>query len=579
MARLEQVDWSGIWGKLQKGFAKLFERISPWLEQKVNELRTLVWDRIGKWWSEIDWDEVVGTVGDMAGALWTAVQPALSELGDMIGQWFADHWIDIVLISSAALVGAFVALVLLAIGAAVAILLAPIGAAFLFWSEAWERWGDDLIAFFSGLGEWIAEQWTALTDLLSGVWDRFTSWFAETFPNLSRAVSEAVDEWRGRFQAIGTAFMSLWEGVVTWWSTLWGSEGGIGGPVSSFWTWLSETASVAFNWIVENLLPPFMEAFTAIWTLISEYLQFTWDNIMGIIDIALAFIVDLLSQGPAEAISNAWDGTVEFFQDMFNRIVEALSPVTSAFSTLANIGRSALRSILGEAEEDFGNSINTVVAEDMVATEEVMTETALRISEMMQDVLYGATVRAIVDGFATGFAQVVENMGEFTVEMVDAFSSLNDQILAITANLFATVITQAEVTMIAAETAVEGIIGNLRTITIAQERLASARSEAIESLSRPADEEAVRRRLAQLAGSEVLQAIHHPDWYSGFGNVEGYRTLFVRHMTSLRTAIESMSVAPASGTLEERRRQLRTATEALQGGPGGHPRVPGGPGR
>ena len=231
-------------------------------------------------------------------------------------------------------------------------------------------------------------------------------------------------------------------------------------------------------------------------------------------------------------------------------------------------------------ENVFGNSLHTVIGEDMARSEEVMTSTARSISEVIQAVLHDATVQAIVTGFSRGFATVVEGMGEFSDSMVRAFTSLATRISEIMTSLFTSVVTQAQIAMVAAETAVEGIIGRLRTITEAQATLASSRAAAVESLSRPADEEAMRRRIAQLSSSPVLQAIHHPDWYGGSPGAEGYQTLLVRHMTSLRQAIEALGVAPGSGSLEERRRIIREAGEALtRSRVGGHPGVPGVVGR
>jgi len=627
--KLESVDWGGIWANIRKGFENLFKLMEPWLTQKMETFKTVVWERLGRWWSEIDWMGILGTMGDLAGALWTAVQPAFSELGDMIGQWLSDHWIDIVLISSAALVGAFVALVLAAIGAAVAILLAPVGAAFLFWSEAWERWGDDIIAYFEGLGEdiaeiwqfivnevgdllrdfgvWIEETWQGVVDFFTGAWDGvvgffegigegiqgtiqgvvdwlsdtwngFIQWFVGRFPETSQAVAEAAANWRRRFESIRDFAIRAWDAIkgyissaVDWITTRFQSlvEG-----VSNTWMQVGAAISTALEWISANIIQPYIDNLSRIWSVVSETASTAWEWIEGIGETIQENLVDV-----ATVLQDAWSGIVTFFQDIFARLGEALAPVSRLFGSIGESGVQALDSIMATAVRLFGGSINTVVGEDMASTEEVMTQAANNVSETMQTVLYEATVSAIVDGFSEGFAQVVENMGEFTDSMVEAFSTLNDRILEITSDLFGAVISQAEITMIASETAVEGIIGRLRTITQAQAALASARTEAIESLSRPADEDAMRRRLAQLAGNEVLQAIHHPDWYSGFGSVEGYRTLFIQHMNALKNAIEALGTAPATGAMEERRRIIREAAEAVRRGPGGQPRVPGGAGR
>lgn len=582
--RLGEVNWGHIWSQLQKGFENLFNRVRPWLEQKVEQLQTIVGGKISEWWGAIDWDQVLSDIGGLISGLWDAVQPALSRLGDMITSWLGEHWGDIMMGAELALIAALGALVVGAIGAIVAWVAAPWVMMWMGLTEVipafWERFGDDITAYFEGLGDDLAEIWQFLVtslgdyfedlgedleeiwqylgtvfsdiwddvaDWFRNLWNGIAGWFGRVWDRVTETVRQAVEDWRNVFLGIEEFFAGLGEGI-------------------------RETLVGIFDWLTERW-NNYVNNLQTVWNTVMETIGGFWDTVTSAAETLWETIT-----GAPESIQSAWSGIVEFFTGLFGRLREALSPVTGIFERIRDVGTGALQSVMQAAVGLFGNSINTVIGEDMAATEAVMTETAERVSEVMQTVLHDATVNAIVTGFSSGFDQVVETMDLFSATMVEAFTEMGDSVADILGGLFETVISQAEIAMLAAETAVEGIIGRLRTVTEAQARLAAARGQAIASLARPADEAALRRRMAQLQGNEVLQAIHHPDWYGGIGGRGGYQQLFVAKMNELRDAMASAGTAGGTGTLEQRRRLITEAGERLARTRNA-PRQPGLPGR
>lgn len=644
LTRLGQIDWGGIWDNLRTGFERLFERVRPWLEEKVEQLSTVIGGKLSEWWDAIDWDQLLSDIGGLAEGLWNAVQPALSRLGEMITGWLSDNWTDIFLYTETALalaIGGLFAAVLAGIGA---LILAPWVQTWMLFTrvipELWERFGDDILGYFRGLGEDLAEiwqylvtvvgdyfedlgedleeiwqylstvfgdiwdgiaswfrdlwdgiasffedlwdgvvdgfreLWQGLIDWYRGLWQGAIDWFTRLFPQTAQAVEEVIPRIRQKFERLRDRILDTWESIkegirnaITWvyesvivpyvdlvrsaWT-------GVAEAAVTVWTGIGDAISVAIAFVSENILDPFFSALSSAWEGIREVAANVWEGIGEV----LGTIVDTILSVP-EQIRTVWQGIVDFLTPIFQRIGELVQPIADIMRRVAEAGTGALDSIMAAAVRLFGNSLHDVVGEDALATEEVLAQAAENVATTMETVLYGATVDAIVGGFTEGFARVGEEMGEFATSLTEQFTTLSEQIAEIMSGLFTEVITQAEIAMLAAETAVEGIIGRLRTVTEAQAQLAAARGQAIAALARPADEEALRRRMAQLRGNEVLQAIHHPDWYGGIGGRGGYQQLFVAKMNELRDAMAAGGTGGGGGTVEERRRLITEAGERL----------------
>lgn len=555
--RLADVDWSRIWDRLVVGLNGLFERMRPWLAEKVKELRLILNQAFTELWEAIDWNRVFTGTGTIALAIWNAFEPALMQVATWIGDWFIEHWPEILAWGVVALTAALALVVLGAFLAIVAFILFPwiqlIAVIYLLW----ETFGDDIVEFFTdlwgrlteafdeGVDDWIMV-FGVIEDSFSDLGRDIVAWLRRAMTQAGEVFDQAVEDWGAVFDTIIEFFGTIGQSI----------RGTIGAAVG----WISE------RW------DAFVEGLSGVWDSLSE----GWS---GFLESAQAFWENLM--GVPDRLREGWSGIVEFFRMMFTSIREIvgedLEQVGQLFSNLADVGSRALRFITGTAEEEFGNSIHTIVGEDMAQTEAIMTETATNVSAVMQRVLHDATVQAIVTGFSDGFAQVVLNMEDFSASMVDSFTEMAEGISGIMTALFRSVLTQSEITMMGTETAVEGIIGRLRSITTAQARLASARSAAVAQLARPADEEAMRRRMAQLASNPTLQAIHHPDWYGGAAGQGGFRRLFITHMVQLKEAVEALRTAPTTGGIEARRQLIREAAAGIETAAsrvGGHSRLP-----
>lgn len=728
LSRLRDIDWGRIWGNLQEGFNELFDRVSPWLEQKWDQLKAILRQLVRDWWDSIDWAAVIGDLRDLGQALREAIRPALSQAQTDVQGWFSEHWSEIVMGIMAVISASMAALLAGLAVAAAAFFFGPLIAQIVvLWAgltEVWERWGDDISAFFSSwwesisefpqefgllfqtvwvdLSDWFKELWEGIADFFGGVWgglqetwqevsdffvevwggiaswfqdvgedtvetftaqwDRISAipervvgliqslwqgyidWFVTTFPQTAQALEEVGAVWQERFDRMKKTAEEVWDSIaakvlaaVDWVSEAIGdirdalSEAGTRmlaairrvldsivdrferarDSVLAVWGRVRDGIAEALSYVRTTIFDPFIDSITSRFDDVRDVVAVVWDSISGVISTAITYlrgnyidpflgamesgwtsirdtaasvwttITDIATTvgetlvGVPGRLREAWEGIIGFFGTVFQRISETVQNALPSFNDLATGATRALDGIMATVIRLFGHSVHTVVGADMAATEEVMTATALRVSETMERVLHDATVEAIVTGFAEGFDAVAENMDEFASTMVDRFADLAERILEITTELFTAVVAQAEITMIALETAVESIIGRLRTITEAQAALAESSRASVESLARPDDEEAMRRRLAEIGGNDVLRAIHYPDWYAGPGE-DAYKRLFVREMRMLHAAVVALGTAsPTTGT-EARRQLMQEARAAIGPARTGHPALPGG---
>ena len=576
--RLGDIDWGRIWTGIRTGLNNLFEHVQPWLEEKMTQIRDIIWNRIGEWWDAIDWEAVFRGTGEVGGGLWAAFEPALSVLGDMLAQWLSDHWMEIILYGAVALTAAMALLMVLGVAALVAALVAAVGlivavvmSPFIVVGAELAIWGDEIGRFFlamwndftrwfEGFGEDVDDivleldadmrrTWSRFTDWLRNLWSGVANWFGRLWQNITDAFNQGVQDWQMVFATIGEFFTGLGQGI----------RDTVGGAI----TWVGEQ----WDAFVESL-QGIWEGLSTGWDTFLSSAEAVWESLMG--------VPDRLRAG--------WEGIVGFFRTIFTSlravIGEDLQAVGQIFSSMSDVATSALNAILGTAEENHGNSVHTLIEQDLAQAVVFIEEMATTVSDTITAVLHDSLIAAIVDAFATGFATVSENMDEFAEGMIGKFRTMAEGISEIMTNLFVAVLDQSEQTLLGTETAVSGIIARLRTITAAQARLAQARSEAVSSLARPADEEAMRRRLAQLQGNDVLRAIHHPDWYGGVAGRGGYQRLFVAKMDELKEAVNSLAAAPAAGGTAEQRRRIEGNREAVRRSRiGGQPGLPGGPGR
>jgi hypothetical protein len=524
----------------------------------------------------IDWDNVFGSeegddegIGGAIGrviqrlrdvdwdAMWGHLRTGLTRLMERVGPWLEKTW------------GDFKEYVFSAIKAwwdeidwqEVFRELGELG------SDIWEALQPAFSVIAQNIGEWFSENWdeilfwglaalgAALVALLLAVVVGSIALLIAPFILFWATIVMLWNQFGDDLEAAWDSFIESWEESIQYMPILW----------NDFTTWLGELWDGVVTW------------FRELWDGVVAWFEGIWNNVKLMIITAFVDVVQRVI-GIVTTIRETWNGVVEFFSGIMTGIEETISTaIDNVIGFFTNMGSRASEAVTGVWDTVtgiFGDSVNTVVGEDMALTEQVMTETANRVSAVMRDVLFATTVSAIVDGFRTGFDTVAEGMEDFAGTMAEAFTRLATSISSTMTALFLSVVAQAEAAMNATEAAVGGVISDLQAITAANLALARAQGQA--QAARPADASAIARRQQQLAGDPILESINHPDWYFGAGGGRGgYMRLFQSEMEELRSTIRSLQVAAAgAGGGEARRERVRGARQEIESSSIGHNQPP-----
>jgi hypothetical protein len=346
---------------------------------------------------------------------------------------------------------------------------------------------------------------------------------------MAAAISSAVANWRQRFATFTAWFNETWESVSTFFSGVWSG--------------MTDSASSASSAIMAALQPA-IDVLSGWFDTLSGWMSSLGEQVMPVIDALGAGIITAILD-PVAAAQAQWTMFSTFFTSIWTTIetnVNAIvARVAATFTNLGTTASSAFGGIMDTVQNLFGNSVNTVVGEDMAATEAVVTETTDAVAAHLQEVLFGATVRALTEGFATAFEQIVEGTLEFSATMAEELGSLATEILDMMVLLYQRI-----------DTFVAPMIARLGQLADAQEALLTARADA-ERLTMPAADTSRAERLADLSAD--LRAIHDPDWYRN-----DYRELFI---TKMNQVVAAVGAASAGGSASVAPDQLRAILDAL----------------
>jgi phage-related protein len=530
----DEIDFTAIWENLKRGFAQI-----PWAE---------MWVSMKESFASLPWAELWEGLKTVGGALWNDVLlPAWEGVWADLEPWLVENAPDILLWLGAAMLAGTAAIVaailapVYAIGFALAGILAEwfngfmedlgqLGGAIEYvWDtyikepivesmdSAWAHVVDrlmDVKSFFINI-------FVRIQNHITSVVNRIVSTFTGAFPRISARLAEFASSVSAKFSEIVAGANAIWEGMVTYVSEVFtrvvGVIQGVVASITSVW-----------NGIVEVLRVPwdgFIEWFSEIWT------------------------------GASEAVSGIISGIGLFFVQLQTAVVTTVTQMVGTligmFSTLSTAASGSLGGIMATADELFGNSINTVVGEDMAATQEVITQATQASSDIIEQILYNSTLNTIVSAFRDAYAMVAENSAEFAAGLTEVFAQLGQTIAEQMASIFHAIVQGSIITMEVAQDAANVIIGQLGAIAAAQNALAIARERATTAATPTATPEQEEARARVIEGSDTLRAIHDPNWYS-----EHYKSQFDRGVREIVTAVRGIQLsnpAAAAGVTQRAR--------------------------
>lgn len=151
---------------------------------------------------------------------------------------------------------------------------------------------DGLVELFSGVGEWFGERFNEAWENISEIWSTVGNWFADRWNEIVEVFSvvgtwfkERFDEaWQNivdSFAEIGEFFSGLWDGIKKVFAAV---DQFFGGIFSSAWQNIKNSFAEAFAF------------FANLWNGIKDAGKGALNGLIGIVEGALNFVIDLLNK-------------------------------------------------------------------------------------------------------------------------------------------------------------------------------------------------------------------------------------------------------------------------------------------
>ena len=500
--KLADVDWTEIWNKLKTGMDKLVEFAGPWIAEKWTDFKKIMNEEGKKAFEAIPWDDMWKGLLDTGAKIKEKIIPILAEIGGDIWEGIKKgFWASLPAVAEGLAIATLVLLV--AIPAAIAVGLMIMIAKFLVniglavaelaaiwwdgmvdikdwfkrgWKEFSAVWSDGVIVLGEHWDDFIEEfkeVWSAGMKVLGEKWDALVEGIKNKinslktrFVSLWNAASEGFDRFsvwiKSKTSELLEGISALWSGSVQFITDLWD---GMGSGIDSALESIKETFRPFFDWLSEK------------WTAISDIATGIWESVSEAASDTFASLIEDI-----EPLREAWGKVAEFFADAWEGVTGAIERIfTKIGEIFEDMGDGAIEAMTGIMTAIiglFGNSANTVIAEDM--------ELSAREFERMESRGVGSIDR-VMDRFNDQFGNSAH----------DAVAIVSDDLQ-----------------------------GTARAIGDLAEARVSARGA----------EESLPQIRAQRVGQMTaeLSAIHYPDWY-----MRDYRGQFTQKMDQLIAAVNT----------------------------------------
>ena len=207
-------------------------------------------------------------------------------------------------------------------------------------------WIAAAIAAVIALFQLLWERCEGFRRLLFGLWEVIKAISSHLWSVFKEGVAYVWSIVKPMIDAIKNYVSSLWASIVEGATLLWQKVVGIATRIGEFfmsvWTWISSTASEAFNFVVENLSLLWQhvvetatrigEFFVGVWTWISSTASEAFNFVVARLAIVGSWISERLVKPIKQAFSSVW--TV--IKDVFNKIIDGLGRLFEPIRKLWN---------------------------------------------------------------------------------------------------------------------------------------------------------------------------------------------------------------------------------------------------
>lgn len=198
-----------------------------------------------------------------------------------------------------------------------------------FLKTSWQSVMD----FFSGIGSWFSEIWTATVEGAKGIWNGLVSWFSELIANIQNA-------WNG----VTEFFTNLWNSIVQVTQTVWNTVTGFIGTVVQN---------------IMNFFQPLISFYQSLWNLIFSIINLVLQLILAGVRAVVQGIQNVF-QAMGNFINGVWQSILNFFKPIFQAISNFAGQVFQAIGNFASQAWSTVQGVWSVVSGWFSGIFNSV---------------------------------------------------------------------------------------------------------------------------------------------------------------------------------------------------------------------------
>ncbi len=375
---------------------------------------------------------------------------------------------------------------------------------------------DVIKSVWSSVTEFFSTLWQGIVSIATDVWNSFTTSIApivEAFKNLWSSLTEFFSTlWQG----IVTVAQTIWSGLSAFFSALWQGIVAVATPIwnvlvtviTTVWNTIKivvQTAMTVISTVIQTVMTVIQTIWSAIWNVIVTVAQTIWNVIKTVISTAInviAGIIRAITQAIQGNWSAVWNTIKGIAQTVWNAIKSVVTSVINAIKSVITSVMNSIRSVM----TSVWNGIKSVTSSVWSGIRSVVTSgingirsTVSSIMNSIKSVFSSGwnTVKSVTSSGIHGAANVVRNVAggmasagsNFVMGFVRGITGAIGSAVQAAANMAKRALRAAksalgihspsrvmrdEVGYYVTEGMAVGILGNIRSVSQAMDKVADA---------------------------------------------------------------------------------------------------------
>lgn len=350
-----------------------------------------------------------------------------------------------------------------------------------------------LVLFFTKtkLGQ---QLWQSFTQFLSSAWQGLVSIAQSVWSTIASAFTTVVGVIKGVWSGITGFFSALWQGIVSIATTVW-----------NVIQTVIQTAMTVISTVIQTVMTVIQTIWSAIWNVIVTVAQAIWNVIVTVISTAInviAGIIRAITQAIQGNWSAVWNTIKGIAQTVWNAIKSVVTSVINAIKSVITSVMNAIRSVM----TSVWNGIKSVTSSVWSGIRSVVTSVINGIRSTVSSIMNSIksvfssgwnTVKSVTSSGIHGAANVVRSVAggmasagsNFVMGFVRGITGAIGSAVQAAANMAKRALRAAksalgihspsrvmrdEVGYYVTEGMAVGILGNIRSVSQAMDKVADA---------------------------------------------------------------------------------------------------------